>query len=202
MVDHSRTEILKKLDNIKSLEKKDQQLFKKLSKVYPVFIPFKIINLILSKKYNTLDYDKNLEICASHISDRTYLYEIVQNRILNENQKFEILKDLKEKSHDNKKSFIDWVKSTKPLNENEDLNSKTDILFDLFKDFSNSKKKGKVKKIKKEDYMTETLAELYIEQKKFKEALKAYEILSLKYPEKISLFANQIIFLKKKLNNV
>jgi hypothetical protein len=50
--------------------------------------------------------------------------------------------------------------------------------------------------------MTETLAELYIEQKKFKEALKAYEILSLKYPEKISLFANQIIFLKKKINNV
>ena len=42
MVDHSRTEILKKLDNIKSLEKKDLQLFKKLSKKYPVFIPFKI----------------------------------------------------------------------------------------------------------------------------------------------------------------
>ena len=156
--------------------------------------------MILSKKYNTLDYDKNLEICARQISDRNYLYEIVQNRILNENQKFEILKDLKEKSHDNQKSFIDWIRSTKPLIKNEGLNSKPDIIFDLFKDFS--KKKTKVKKIKKEDYMTETLAELYIEQKKFKEALKAYEILSLKYPEKISLFADQIIFLKKKLNNV
>ena len=200
MVDHSKTEILKKLDNIVSLEKKDLQLFKKLSKKYPVFIPFKVINLILSKKYKTLDYDKNLEICARQISNRTYLYEIVQNRILNENEKFEILKDLKEKSHDNKKSFIDWIKSAKPLIENEALNSKPDILFDLFKDLSKSK--IKVKKIKKEDYMTETLAELYIEQKKFKEALKAYEILSLKYPEKISLFANQIIFLKKKLNNV
>ena len=200
MVDHSRTEIFKKLDSIKSLEKKDLQLFKKLSKKYPVFIPFKVINLILSKKYNTLDYDKNLEICARQISDRTYLYEIVQNTILNENQKFEILKDLKEKSHDNKKTFIDWIKSTKPLTENEVLNSNPDILFDLFKDFG--KNKTKIKKIKKEDYMTETLAELYIEQKKFKEALKAYEILSLKYPEKISLFANQIIFLKKKLNNV
>ena len=200
MVDHSRTEILKKLDNIKSLEKKDLQLFKKLSKKYPVFIPFKIINLILSKKFNTLDYAKNLEICARQISDRNYLYEIVQNRILNENQKFEILKDLKEKSHDNQKSFIDWIRSTKPLIKNEGLNSEQDTLFDLFKDFS--KRKTKVKKIKKEDYMTETLAELYIEQKKFKEALKAYEILSLKYPEKISLFADQIIFLKKKLNNV
>ena len=121
MVDNSRTEILKKLDNIKSLEKKDLQLFKKLSKKYPVFIPFKIINLILSKKYNTLDYAKNLEICARQISDRNYLYEIVQNRILNENQKFEILKDLKEKSHDNQKSFIDWIRSTKPLIKNEGL---------------------------------------------------------------------------------
>ena len=72
------------------------------------------------------------------------------------------------------------------------------MIFDLFNDI----KKVKRKKIKKEDYMTETLAELYIEQKKFKEALKAYEILSLKYPEKISLFADQIIFLKNKLKNV
>ena len=200
MVDRSRIEILKKLENIKSLEKKDQQLFKKLAKKYPFFIPFKIINLIFSKKYNNLDYDKNLEICATQISDRTYLYEIVQNGILNENQKFEILKDLKEKSHDNKKSFIEWIKTAKPLTENEKLNSKPDILFNLFKEVSESKRK--VKKIKKEDYMTETLAELYIEQKKFKEALKAYEILSLKYPKKISLFANQINFLRKKLNNV
>ncbi|RPG58188.1 MAG: hypothetical protein CBD95_002400 [Flavobacteriales bacterium TMED235] len=200
MVDRSRIEILKKLENIKSLEKKDQQLFKKLAKKYPFFIPFKIINLILSKKYNNLDYDKNLEICATQISDRTYLYEIVQNGVLNENQKFEILKDLKEKSHDNKKSFIEWIKTAKPLTENEKLNSKPDILFNLFKEVSESKRK--VKKIKKEDYMTQTLAELYIEQKKFKEALKAYEILSLKYPEKISLFANQINFLRKKLNNV
>ena len=60
MVDISKTEILKKLDDIKSLKKSDQQIFKKLSKKYPVFIPFKVINLILSKKYNSLDYDENL----------------------------------------------------------------------------------------------------------------------------------------------
>ena len=198
MVDISKTEILKKLDDIKSLKKSDQQVFKKLAKKYPVFIPFKVVNLILSNKYKSLDYDENLEICATQISNRSYLFEIIKNEILSEEQKFEVLKDLKEKSLDNKRSFVEWIKLTKPLNENEDYNSNTEIVFDLF----NNLKKGKRKKIKKEDYMTETLAELYIEQKKFKEALKAYEILSLKYPEKISLFANQIIFLKKKLNNV
>tara|TARA_B100000609_G_scaffold140127_1_gene112455 strand:- start:133 stop:729 length:597 start_codon:yes stop_codon:yes gene_type:complete len=198
MVNLSKFEILKKLDKVKSLKKEDQLLFKKLARRYPIFTPFKVINLILSKKYNSLDYDENLEICSKQISDRTYLYKIIQNKILSEDEKFELLSDLKEKSFDNKKSFIEWIKSTKSLAENEDLNYSSDMVYSLFKD----SKRKKRKKIKKEDYMTETLAELYIEQKKFKYALKAYEILSLKYPEKISLFADQIIFLKKKLKNV
>jgi len=40
--------------------------------------------------------------------------------------------------------------------------------------------------------MTETLAKVYLEQKKFTSAIKAYEILSLKYPEKSGFFADQI----------
>jgi len=40
--------------------------------------------------------------------------------------------------------------------------------------------------------MTETLAKVYLEQKKFSKAIKAYEILSLKYPEKSGFFADQI----------
>lgn len=40
--------------------------------------------------------------------------------------------------------------------------------------------------------MTETLAKIYLEQKKYDNAIKAYEILSLKYPEKSGLFADQI----------
>ena len=40
--------------------------------------------------------------------------------------------------------------------------------------------------------MTETLAKVYLEQKKFSNAIKAYEILSLKYPEKSGFFADQI----------
>ncbi|MDY0780244.1 hypothetical protein [Tenacibaculum sp. IB213877] len=40
--------------------------------------------------------------------------------------------------------------------------------------------------------MTETLAKVYLEQKKYDSAIKAYEILSLKYPEKSGFFADQI----------
>ncbi|WP_231373930.1 hypothetical protein [Aureivirga marina] len=44
--------------------------------------------------------------------------------------------------------------------------------------------------------MTETLAKVYLEQKKYDSAIKAYRILSLKYPEKSVLFANQIKAIK------
>ena len=40
--------------------------------------------------------------------------------------------------------------------------------------------------------MTETLAKVYLEQKKYGNAIKAYQILSLKYPEKSGFFADQI----------
>ena len=40
--------------------------------------------------------------------------------------------------------------------------------------------------------MTETLARVYLEQKKYNSAIKAYKILILKYPEKSGFFADQI----------
>ena len=40
--------------------------------------------------------------------------------------------------------------------------------------------------------MTETLAKVYLEQNKYENEIKAYEILSLKYPEKSGFFADQI----------
>ncbi len=45
--------------------------------------------------------------------------------------------------------------------------------------------------------MTETLAQVYLEQQKYAEAIQAYKILSLKYPEKNSFFAGQIQAIKK-----
>ena len=47
------------------------------------------------------------------------------------------------------------------------------------------------------ELMTETLAKVFVKQKKFQKAIEAYQILGLKYPEKNSLFANQIKEIKK-----
>ncbi len=49
--------------------------------------------------------------------------------------------------------------------------------------------------LNKEDHsylMTETLAKVYLEQKKYQKAIQAYEILILKYPEKSSFFVDRI----------
>jgi len=46
--------------------------------------------------------------------------------------------------------------------------------------------------IKSDALMTETLARIYLEQKQYTKAIKSYEILSLKYPEKSGFFADQI----------
>src|SRR6056297_485704 len=52
-------------------------------------------------------------------------------------------------------------------------------------------------KINQNELMTETLAKVYLEQKKYKKAIQAFKILSLKYPEKSGFFADQIQAVKK-----
>ena len=111
--------------------------------------------------------------------------------------------------------FVDWVMSysnTKKENENRPLESKIEIIDSFLEKnpkIPKSKEKGNAddflnlasdNKFNKSELMTETLAKIYVKQQKFKEALYAYRILSLKYPEKSSLFANQIKKLQKKQN--
>ena len=43
-----------------------------------------------------------------------------------------------------------------------------------------------------EEIITETLANIYLQQKNYKKALDAFEKLSLKYPEKSVYFASRI----------
>ncbi len=55
-------------------------------------------------------------------------------------------------------------------------------------------KKGE---LERDDFITETLANIYIKQKLYEKAISAFTKLSLKYPEKNSYFANQIKKIEK-----
>lgn len=54
--------------------------------------------------------------------------------------------------------------------------------------------------IDKNELMTETLARVYVEQKKYKKAIQAFKILRLKYPKKSGFFADQIRAIQQQQN--
>ena len=111
-------------------------------------------------------------------------------------------------------SFNEWLQVTtlKPIKREEVKSSKTekdkDDRFDLIEQFIKNKPKIKPASTSeninianesiKEDksLMTETLARVYLEQKQYDKAMKAFKILSLKYPEKSSFFADRIKAIK------
>ena len=116
--------------------------------------------------------------------------------------------------NDESHSFNQWLQlsSFKPIKreeviepEKEKLKEKVDLVDQFIA------KNPKIKPLKNDTYnpiilkneptdystlMTETLAKVYLEQKKYKNAIKAYRILSLKYPEKSSIFAHRIKAIK------
>lgn len=117
-------------------------------------------------------------------------------------------------------SFSEWLKLSqlKPINRNaeEDPTPDSEQLKPLEKttkivDFiANNAKKKRPKKeffspnqmareslVENNSLMTETLAKVYLEQGHYEKAITAYEILSLKYPQKSGLFADQIKAIKK-----
>ena len=140
-------------------------------------------------------------------------------------EKLEIGKPL-EFDKTEKHSFSEWLKLSKiepikrdviEFDKKEDITPKESTTFDKFKlidKFIESRPKiipseertsknnlAKEREVEKEELMTETLARVYLEQKKYKKALQAYKILSLKYPEKSSFFANQINAVEKLQQN-
>ena len=108
-------------------------------------------------------------------------------------------------------TYVDWViyssKGKIPQEENKNSLDEKIALIDTF--LENRPKIPPVRQdqpkvdlsanneFNKEELMTETLAKVYLHQKKFKKALYAYQILSLKYPEKNSFFADQIKNIKQ-----
>ena len=107
---------------------------------------------------------------------------------------------------DEKHSFIEWLKlsKAKPItrhNTQNSLQQKVSLIEGFIAkrkphisktDFFSATNQAKKSESFNFDIVTETLAKVYLEQEHYEKAKQAYQLLSLKYPQKSSLFASQI----------
>jgi hypothetical protein len=174
------------MDVEKSLE------LKKILNSYPYFQSASAHYLKTLKSQKKDSYYELLPKTAILTFNRSVLRNWLHNELIKEGN------DKKEKY-----TFLDWfdiINDDKP---------KVDKKFDLINEFIKTSPKIKIEnnyesksnfksetKIK-DELITETLAKIYVKQEKFNKAIKAYDILSLKYPKKSSFFADQINDIKK-----
>ncbi len=108
------------------------------------------------------------------------------------------------------KSFYSWLTPNESI-EREKPNDSIDDLVERFlktkeneklekKDFFSPTNIAKISVVDQHDFVTETLANIYFEQKKYDKAIEAYEKLILKIPEKKPYFVDQIQKINDLLN--
>jgi len=170
---------------------------KKMINKYPYFNALRVLELEVLKFSNAKGYKSALRSCALQTTQRNILYQHLEYLVKEiDGGKEQVTMP----SESNMHSFLEWLEIVDTKNEN-----KTPSKFEWIDKFISSNPKiGAVKKtgtkkdlsientLSKNKIMTETLAHLYWKQKKYDEAKKAFRILSLKYPEKSSLFATHI----------
>ena len=198
MVKFDKNYIINSLSNSSNLTMEDYEEIEKISKDFSYYLPSKLLMLLILKNNDVIEYYKKLNEFSIQFIDRKFLKKTIEDGRSN-NEIKEVFEDIEIINSPNENSFLDWILKTKSIKNQNILDSENrwqELNLSNLKVSSRS-----LKKITKEDYMTETLAKIYVKQEKYKEAMKAYKILSLKYPEKISLFANQIKDLKKRLKN-
>ena len=176
-----------------------------LIKDFPFFQSSRAIYLKVLKNTENFKYNQELKLTAAYTTDRSILFDFItsnefqQEKIVfnknelknaklsntkNEKTKDQIVEFQKNDMH----TFSEWLtlSKLKPIDRNSNK-KKEDENYDLevvYEDNHN-------------DLMTEALAKLYLSQKNYNKAIQSYKILSLKFPEKSSYFADQIKKIKK-----
>ena len=188
-------------DKINFNEEDDLIKIEKLLFKYPYYqnlYAFYLKSLKNQKKYN---YSHILKKTSILTLDRENLYNWL-NKGINSKESNIIEDDNDIKS--SKKTFIDWITD----NEKKDEINKQERIDKFIS--NNPKIKNTVSSsnnfiaennFDKFEFMTETLAKMYLKQKKYDDAKRAFKILILNYPEKKSLFANEIKKINKLLKN-
>jgi len=189
------------LNNFKP--KDDNQLsdLKGLFNKYPYSQTISAYYLKSLKDQNKNNFSHILRRTAILSFDRANLRNWISSDI---NQEEKRDKDKTINQSEDKFTFLDWFDQ---ISSNK---SKIDEKINLIESFIDNKPERIFEDNDKEykfsfnkndkdnpELVTETLAKILTNQKKYKKAIKAYRILSLKYPKKSSFFADHIRKIKK-----
>lgn len=126
-----------------------------------------------------LDFSKDEKHSFQEWLQLSRIQPIVRERVNEDHSKTSSLEDDKKKKLELIDKFIEASPKISPIKNSPESN--------FIRDFD---------KTDNSYLMTETLARVYLEQKKYQKAIQAYEILILKYPEKSSFFADRISDIK------
>ena len=197
MVDGPKNLLSKIIKNFNPEDEKQTLELKKILNSYPYFQFVSAYLLKTLKIQGKESFNELLPKTALLSNNRKLLRDWLissQEIVTPENSKME------------KYSFLDWFDIIN--DEVPKVEKKLDLIDQFIKnspkiEFSNDEKTETQIMIDtkiKDQLITETLAKIYVSQKKFNKAIKAYDILSLKYPKKSSFFADQIVYIKKLKN--
>jgi len=209
-----KEEFLIAINQSSSVGNEHREALKAVSRKYPYFQAARAIYLKSLKESSSLNYNQELKYTAAQTIDRTVLFDYITSEEfrsdsleLNTNKsEQEVEKAVIEFTPEDSYSFSEWLKlgSLKPLAE-KIPEEKPKVHMDLVDKFLSSNPKMpkpdksnsntiviKQKESPETELMTETLAQVYLAQKKYDNAIIAYRILSLKNPEKSTFFADQI----------
>ena len=162
-----------------------------LTKKYPWFQLAWILYAKNLKQLQSSDYEKVVKQVSIRVSDRKRLFNYLNSKVI-----------LKSVNFDSANSFL-------PADEIDSEELKSSSLIDRFLSSNsgtlrrNSKEEISGENVTHNDVVerstaeddeliTETLANIYLQQKKYTKAIYAFEKLSLKYPEKSIYFATRI----------
>ena len=192
---------------------------------HPNFQLLRVLYLKSIKSQKSKDFDKALSHASISTYDRELIYEfldtdIIPNKIKEEQIHDKVNENIKEKiiiKNDSAKDisvtkemefhkWFSYIKSNKTLNDSNEVEKKFTLIenflinkktIDPDTNFLNTEDLSEKSLVSEDELMTETLAKVLMKQKKYNKALEAYQILSLKYPEKNSFFADQIKKIQK-----
>lgn len=188
-----RDDFISYLKHPERLDEKSLPDIKELVQHYPYFQAARMLYIRNLKNTDDLSYHAELKKGAINVPDRVRLEQIMNKAasekkrqstvtVVADDANIESVPQLKHQ--DLIDSFITANPHIKPVGEVSDVETvvldNTNVTDSIF---------------------TESLAKIYIKQGQYDKAIRIFEKLNLKYPEKSSYFADQIRFLKKIIEN-